>query len=44
MTNKKALKVFIRVTKYQLVPTVTMIYRIVTVIGRSDSDCVICKR
>jgi hypothetical protein len=38
------LKVFIRVTKYQLVPAVTMIYRITTVIGRSDSDYTICKR
>jgi hypothetical protein len=44
MINKKALKVFIRVIKYQLVPVIMMIYRIIAVIGRSDSDYTICKR
>jgi hypothetical protein len=44
MINKKTLKVFIRVTKYQLVPAITMIYRIIAVIGRSDSDYAIYKR
>jgi hypothetical protein len=38
------LKVFIRVIKYQLVLVITMIYRIITVTGRSDSDYAICKR
>jgi hypothetical protein len=42
--NKKALKVFIRVIKYQLVPVITIIYRIIAVIRRSDSDYTICKR
>jgi hypothetical protein len=44
MTNKKALKVFIRVIKHQLVPVIMMICRIVAVIGRSDSDCIVCKK
>jgi hypothetical protein len=44
MTNKKALKVFIKVIKYQLIPAIMMICRIITVIRRSDSDYTICKR